>query len=97
MHGYHTPVGFYYGRDEEPPAQEEKPPGCLDTLLVTRAVFAVLLPIVGVLIIVFVDIALVLYLFARHPALALIPVAVTALAIWAYAQWEQRKFRPPGT
>jgi hypothetical protein len=43
-----------------------------------------------------VDVAAIIVLFTRHPALALIPVAITAVAIWLFARWEQQRFRPPG-
>jgi hypothetical protein len=39
---------------------------------------------------------MILFLFTVHPALALIPVAAIALAVYLFARWEQRHFRPPG-
>jgi len=87
-------MGFYYGSSEEPP--EEKPPGCLETLVIMRAVFSVIMPVVIAMILVLVDVAAIFVLFTKHPALALIPIAITALAIWLFARWEQRRFRPPG-
>ncbi len=41
-------------------------------------------------------VVLVLFLFTVHPALALIPVAGIAAAVYLFARWEQRRFRPPG-
>jgi len=87
-------VGFYTEQGERAP--EDKPPGCLETLIITRAVFAVILPVVLALVLLLADVGLVFILFAMHPALALIPIAVTAAAVWLYARWEQRRFRPPG-
>jgi hypothetical protein len=87
-------VGFYYEQSE--PTPEEKPPGCLETLLITRAVFAVIVPVVLALMLLLADVALVFILFGEHPALALIPIAVTVVGVWLYARWEQRRFRPPG-
>jgi hypothetical protein len=87
-------MGFYYGPAETPP--EDKPPGCLETLVIMRAVFSVIIPVVIAMIVVLVDVAAIFVLFTQHPALALIPIAMTALAIWLFARWEQRRFRPPG-
>jgi hypothetical protein len=84
-------MGYYY--DETPP--EEKPPGCLDLLVITRAVFDVLFWPMVVIFGVIIDGALVLYTLSVHPVLALIPVGLTVLAIWLFARWEQRHYRPP--
>lgn len=86
-------MGFYYG--PERPPEEEKPPGCLETLIITRAVFAVILPVLAALILVTADIAAIFILFTMHPALALIPVALTVVAIWLFSRWEQGRYGPP--
>jgi ABC-type bacteriocin/lantibiotic exporter with double-glycine peptidase domain len=39
----------------------------------------------------------VIYLFTVSPPLALIPIAVIIAGVFAFARWEQRRFRPPGT
>ena len=79
----------------EQPRQEE-PPGCRETAVLTRAVFAVVLPpllaVAGVL----GALAGALALFAVHPALALLPIAGLAAAVFAFVRWERRRFRPPG-
>ena len=79
----------------EPPP--EKPPsGCLETLIVTRAVFGVLLwPMVALASLLLVVVVFFM-LFAVHPALALLPVAAAALAVMLFVRWERRRFRPPG-
>jgi hypothetical protein len=87
-------MGYYYEPSESPP--DEKPPGCLDALVIMRVVFSVILPVVLAMIVVLVDVAVIVTLYARHPALALIPIAITAVGVWLYARWEQRRFRPPG-
>ena len=80
---------------EQPPPDEERPPGCLDALLIIRAVFSILFwPIMAILL-VGLDAVVILVLFAEHPALALIPVALTGVAIWLFARWEQRHYGPP--
>ncbi len=81
---------------EQPPDDTDKPPGCLDALFITRAVFGVLLiPILLIMSVVF-DVALAFLLYGIHPALGLIPIGVTLAAVWAYARYEQHKYRPPG-
>jgi hypothetical protein len=67
----------------------------MDALVITRVVFSMILPVVLAMIVLLVDIAAVVILYAQHPALALIPIALTAVGIWLFARWEQRHFRPP--
>jgi hypothetical protein len=86
-------VGFYY--DSGPQPQEDKPPGCLDALVITRAVFAVLFWPMLAIVLVLLDVFVIFYAFTVHPAWALVPLVVTAIAIWLFARWEQRRFRPP--
>jgi hypothetical protein len=85
-------VGYYY--DQKPP-DEEKPPGCLDALLITRAVFGILFWPVAAIFVVLVDLGVIFYLFTIHPAWALIPLALSGIGIWLFARWEQQRFRPP--
>ncbi len=78
----------------EPPRQEE-PGGCRETWALTRAAFVVLLPVVLALLAVLGALAAVLILLTVHPALALLPIAALMVAIYLFARWEQRRFRPP--
>lgn len=87
-----VPMAYY---EQSPPPKEERP-GCLDALIITRAVFAVLVWPLLAIIAVLADVGITWILFTVYPALALIPIALTAAAIWLYARWEQRRFRPPG-
>ena len=65
-------------------------------LLITRAVFGVLLwPLVAIAV-VFIDVGATWLLFTKHPALALVTIVPSAIGIWLFAKWEQRRFRPPG-
>lgn len=64
--------------------------------MLTRAAFAVLLPPVMALVGVLGALAAVLILLTVHPALALLPLAALALAVYLFARWEQGRFRPPG-
>ena len=70
--------------------------GCLEVWVLTRAAFGILFwPLVALIGFVL-AVVLVLFLFTVHPALALIPVAAIAVALYLFARWEQRRFRPPG-
>jgi hypothetical protein len=77
-------------------APNEEPGGCLEVLVLTRAMFGILFWPVVALVGFVLAVVLVLYLFTVHPALVLIPVAAIALALYLFARWEQRHFRPPG-
>jgi hypothetical protein len=54
----------------------------------------ILIPFVLMLSVI-IDVAIAFLLYGIHPALALIPLALTIAGVWAYARWEQHKFRPP--
>ena len=82
-------MGYYY--DQRPP-DEEKPPGCLDALLITRAVFSILFWPVAAIFVVLIDLGVTFYLFTMHPALALIPIALSVVGLWLFAKWEQQRF-----
>lgn len=79
----------------EPVPQEERP-GCREALVLTRVVFAIILPVViaGLLIVVAMGLALVFY--QMHPALALLPLAGVAAGILLFARWERSRFRDGG-
>ncbi len=78
----------------EPPRQVELG-GCGETWLITRAVFAVLLPLMLALVGMLGALVITVVLFAVHPALALLPVAALGLGAFLFARWERRRFRPP--
>jgi hypothetical protein len=75
---------------------QQEPGGCLEVWVLTRAAFGVLFWPLAALIGFVLAVVLVLLLFTIHPALALIPVAAIAIALYLFARWEQRHFRPPG-
>lgn len=87
-------MGYYYN-DQAPPG-EEKPPGCLETLVIIRIVLGVLVVPLAVIIGVFVFAGVVFWAFTVQPALALIPLGLGGVALWLFSRWEQRRFRPPG-
>ncbi len=78
----------------EPP-REEEPSGCRDTLVLTRAAFAVLLPPLLAIIAVLGAVSVAVALLSVHPALALLPIAVLAVGVYLFARWERGRFRPP--
>ncbi|HXK34048.1 MAG TPA: hypothetical protein VNM91_08570 [Dehalococcoidia bacterium] len=86
-------MGYYY---QQPPDEEEKPPGCLETLVITRVVFGVLFwPVVAILL-VLVDVAAIFYFLTTNPLLALIPGAITVIALAALARWDRARPHDPG-
>ena len=65
-------------------------------MVLIRAAFAVLaVPLLAMIGVLGVVVAIV-FLFAIHPALALLPIAALVGAVYLFARWEQRRFRPPG-
>ncbi|MEX0785612.1 MAG: hypothetical protein WD939_03150 [Dehalococcoidia bacterium] len=76
----------------EPVPQDERP-GCRETLVITRVVFSIVLPVVfaGLAIVVALGLALVLY--DIHAALALLPVGGVVAGIYVFARWERGRFR----
>ena len=79
--------------EQTPPDNE--PGGCLDVLVITRAVFGILLWPVIAMFVVILDLIVTFWLFTTSPALALIPIAITVAAVAAFARWDQHRFRPP--
>jgi hypothetical protein len=78
------------------PEPQQQPGGCLEVLVLTRAMFGILFWPVLALVGTMLAVVMIFFLFTVHPALALIPVAAIALAVYIFARWEQRHFRPPG-
>lgn len=84
----------YY--DQQTPPPKDRPSGCFDAVLITRALFGLLFwPLIGIAAVI-TALVVTIVLFLVYPALALIPVAVSGIALWMYARWEQRHYRPPG-
>jgi uncharacterized membrane protein len=75
---------------------QESKPGCRDVWVISLAVFAVILPIVGVMLALLGAITATFVLFTIHPALALIPIGLSAAGIGAFVLWERNRFKPPG-
>ena len=82
----------YY--DRQPPPEDERP-GCLDALLITRAVFGILFWPLMLMFAAVMDGTITVLLFTSYAPLALIPIAITVAGIWIFARWERTHFRPP--
>jgi hypothetical protein len=76
------------------PSEEERP-GCREVWVLTRAVFAIILPAMAAIFAVLLAAAVTFVMYARHPALALVPIAAVVGLLYVYARWERRRFRPP--
>jgi len=89
-------MGFYYG-PAEPPKPEKEPGGCLEALIITRAVFAVLAIPLAAILGVFAALAILIALFSIAWYWGVLWLAVLAAGIAAYARWERGRFRsgPP--
>ena len=76
----------------EPPRQEERP-GCRETWIIIRAVFSILLPFIGVVMLVLLAVTAIFVALSVHPALALLPIAALVLGIALFARWERSRYR----
>ncbi len=76
--------------------QQDQRPGCRDAWIITLAVFAVILPVMFALLALVGALTLAFVLFTVHPALALIPLVLMVIGIYAFARWEQNRYKPPG-
>jgi len=73
------------------PPPPSEPNGCLQTLLISRIVFGILM--IPLLMIIGVLFAMMVLLFAytTHPLLGLAGLAIVGLGVYAFAKWEQRR------
>jgi hypothetical protein len=88
-------MGFYYGGPKAPEPEKE-PGGCMEVLIITRAVFGILALPLGLMVGVILAIVVIVALFSTNTLLGLVGLAVIAAAIAGYARWERRKFRSGG-
>ncbi len=71
------------------PSSPEERPGCRDTLAITRAVFAVIIPPVAAMLAVLFLVMAAIIMFAMSPPLALIPLAVIVAGFVLFVRWER--------
>jgi hypothetical protein len=88
-------MGFYHGPSQPPPSEKE-PGGCMEVLVISRAVFAVLAVPMLVLLGIIVTIVALGFLFSVHWALGLLGIAAIGGLAVLYARWERGKFRSTG-
>lgn len=86
-------MGYYY--TNTPAEDPDKPPGCLDTLIVIRIVMGFLLIPLGAILGVFGLFSLAFWLFTIHPALALLPVIAGVGALLLVERWYDKRRSPP--
>jgi hypothetical protein len=72
----------------------EERPGCRETLVLTRAIFAVLLPPVAAMLAIFSLVTLAVFCYAIYPALALAPLGAIVAGFLLFARWEQGRHPP---
>ena len=81
-------MGFYYGQNE-PPKSEKEPGGCLEVLLITRAVFGVLAIPLALILGLFAVLGIMIAAFSIAWYLGLLWIAVIAAGTVFYARWER--------
>ncbi len=73
------------------PQEQKEPGGCLQTLIITRAIFGILaIPVALIAGAVF-SLTLTLYLFTVSPPLALIPLVIGGVGVATLARWERSR------
>ena len=73
----------------ELPSSPEERPGCRDTLAITRAVFAVIIPPVAAMLAVLSLVMATIIMFAISAPLALIPLALLVAGFVLFLRWER--------
>jgi hypothetical protein len=82
-------MGTYYGSQKP----EKEPGGCMEALMISRAIFGILaLPLLIMIGAIF-GLVVLVALFSIHWLLGLLGLALIAGGIAFYARWERSKFR----
>jgi hypothetical protein len=84
-------MGFYYN-SSEPPKQEKEPGGCLEALIITRAVFGVLALPLAMILGLFVVLAIMILAFSIAWYLGILWVLLIGAGTAVYARWERGHF-----
>ncbi len=87
-------MGFYHGSSQTPP--EKEPGGCMEVLIISRAVFGILALPLGIILGAILGLVLLFWLFSVHVLLGLLGIAFLAAGVAWYARWERRRFGPGG-
>lgn len=84
-------MGFYYNANE-PPKPEKEPGGCLEALLITRAVFGVLALPLAMILGLFVVLGIMILAFSIAWYLGILWVLLIGAGTAVYARWERGHF-----
>ncbi len=71
------------------PKEQKEPGGCLQTLIITRAIFGILAVPVAIIAGAVLSLMLTLYLFTVSPAFALIPILIGGGGVILFGRWER--------
>jgi hypothetical protein len=78
----------------EVPSSPDARPGCRETLVITRAIFAIVVPPLTTMTVVVLLVLATIITFTISPPWALIPLALLALVIVLFVRWARS--RPSG-
>ncbi len=73
------------------PQGQKEPSGCLQTIVITRVIFGILLVPVAFISLALFFVVFTFYLFTANPPLALIPLFGGGLLVWGLAKWERAR------
>lgn len=71
------------------PQQQKEPSGCMETLLITKIVFSLLMVPFAMIMAAIASVVLALYALTVHPLLALLVVIGCGLVFIGFVKWEQ--------
>jgi len=74
-----------------PDPNAKKPGGCLETLVLTKIAFEVLLPALAFIFGSIIALVLIIWAFATSPWLGLLALGAAGVAIWLLTIWDKRR------
>ena len=88
-------MSFCYGPSQQPEPEKE-PGGCMEVVVITRAVFGILAIPLAIMIGLILAVVALVALFSVHWLLGLLGIAVIVAGIAVYARWERTHIRSGG-
>jgi hypothetical protein len=73
------------------PQEPKEPSGCLQTIVITRVIFSLLAVPIAIIGGSMLLLGMTFYLFTVSAPLALIPIAIGGLGVFAFFRWEQAR------
>ncbi len=73
------------------PQGQKEPSGCLQTIVITRVIFGILLVPVAFISLALFFVVFTFYVFTWNPPFALIPLLVGGAIVWGFARWERAR------